>query len=488
MRVLKVAPVLACAWFAGCTMGPDYKRPEVVVPDRYARAPLAAASAPAEASDAARLDTAWWTGFGDPKLDELIRTALDQNLELQVAALRVQKYLAVLGVAEAALWPKADYGASRSRDTLSQNRQVPLAIGTDPVDNNYEVAIRASWELDLWGRLRRANEAASAQLLAAEENRRALVLSIVAEIASNYVRLLTVDRQIQLIEARLASWNESLGLLKVKLDGGRISELPVLNAQLQIDDLEASLPQRRMEAEQLENALAILVGQPVGPLVRQASLDDLRLPPIPAGVPAQVLVQRPDIRRAEQQLIAANAAIGVAKAQYLPTISLTVHEGFASNELSKLSKLTSNFASFGISLLGPLFDAGRISSEVKGAEADQQAAAVGYVQAVQVAVREVEDSLVWHRRQRELRDARRRQLSGLTTKVEVTQARSDGGVAEPADVLQADRDLLEGRQAVAVTQRDEALALISVFKAMGGGWSVADHVPSAVQISKSDHE
>ena len=504
MATLRRLPLLAAAaaLLAGCTtLGPDYERPVVELPAAYGRAapavgpqhpdarPLAPeAPQPAPTGPAELVDTTWWAAFGDPQLDALIVIALEENKALRLAAHRVEQLDAALQVSRAARMPQVGYQAGASRDALSQNRMVPLAPGVDPVGNNLQIGVAASWELDLWGRVSRANEEALANLMAAQENRRALVTSIVGEVAAAYVQLLTVDRDIELLEAVIASRRESVRLLERKFAGGRISELPLAAARIELANLLTGLPAKRREAATLEHVLSVLVGRHAGPVARGRTLDTLALPAIPAGVPAQVLAQRPDVRASEQALVAANARIGVARAQYLPAVTLTGRYGFASADLGRLLSLSSNVSSFGAALLGPIFDAGRIDGMVREAEAGQRAAATDYLRTVQTALREVEDALVWHARMAEQAQARAAHVQALADQAALVRRRVDGGVAELIEALGAERLVLEGQIAQGQTRRDQALALVAVYKALGGSWGVADHMPADLRVGAKNHD
>ena len=490
----------------GCMMGPDYKRPDLVLPPTLnARAPAASAAAPAasaakaEAAGSDRatssdralaamppmatggaelLDTAWWSGFGDPHLDALIATALAENKDLKAAAHRIDQFAAYLQISKSAGLPQAGYTASRTRDTLSENRQVPLVVGAEPVSNNYEFSFVASWELDLWGKLRRADEAAYANLVASEEARRAMAVSLVSELTAGYIRLLSLDRELSLLRQTIASLRESLKLAEDRFAGGGSGEQPVVHAQILLQDRQSEVPEKQAQITQLENKLSALMGRNPGRIERAGTLADLAVPRVPAGLPADVLVQRPDVRRAEQKLIAANAKIGVAKAQYLPTIALTGSTGQASTELSTLMLLTSNFGSFGVALLGPLFTAGRIEGQVRDAEAGRELAAVEFAASVQTALNEVEDALAAHARARELAILRAAQVTTLREQRAVALRRFDGGYSGYFEVLEAERGLIAGLQLLNQGRREELTTLIAVYKSTGGGWGLPDVVAS----------
>lgn len=493
LRPLPLA-LAAAALVAGCSTGPDYQRPALDLPAAWR--PLPDAAAPAASGPLAAvppagkelLDTAWWQAFGDAELDALVNAAVENNTDLRLAALRIEQLDAALQVSKAAGGPQAAAAAARTRDTLSENRQVPLAVGTRPVDNAYSVSAGVSWELDLWGKVARSNEAAYAELVASEETRRALMQSIVAEVARGYTRLVTLDRQLVTLQATIASLEESWRLAQAKFDAGGSSELPVLGAKAEWQSRQAEVPALQSEIATLENALSALAGRNPGAVARGRSADALALPRVPGGLPADLLAQRPDVRKAEQDLVAANARIGVAKAQYYPNISLTASSGFASNELSKLSMLTSNFGSFGVELLGPLFTSGRIAGQVKQAESLQQQAALQFAKAMQTAVREVDDALVQQARSGEQVQLRGVQLDTLREQERVARRRYELGVGMYGDVLQAQRAVLAGQQQVADSRRDQMQALIAVYKAMGGGWRLPDVMAARPNSQKTTDE
>jgi multidrug efflux system outer membrane protein len=502
----------ASGLLAACApMGPNYQRPPVSLPEAWlapaqgtaaasanASAAAAAGSAPRGAAPAVAeappvgaadlVNTAWWKALGDPQLDALIQIALDENKDLRIAAYRIDQFDAMLQVSKSAGGPQVTVAAQRSRDTLSQNRFEQLNVNTPPVGNTYQISGAINWELDLWGRIRRADEAALAQLLASEESRRALVLTLVSNVASTYVRLLGADRDLAILRRALASREETLALLEKKYKGGGVNELPVLKARAEVEEGRADLPPKETEIKLLEHALCGLLGRNPGPIPRGRPIEDLQLPAIPGGLPADLLTQRPDVRQAEEQLIAANAEIGVAKTQYLPRIGLTAQSGFASDELSKLLELTSNFGTFGVFLLGPIFTSGRIAGQVREAEAIQRQKAVTYVLSVQTALREVEDALVANRNVYQRFVLQARQIEALQEHKASALRRYEGGRSSYLEVLEADRGIYTAELQGNETLRMRYIALIGVYKAMGGGWSVADYRPADSSIIGTAHE
>ncbi|MCD0417976.1 efflux transporter outer membrane subunit [Rubrivivax sp. JA1024] len=472
--------VLAAAWaLAGCTLGPDYRRPALDLPAHHA----AAAPEPAPAARQA-LDTAWWSGFADPALDTLVQDVLANNPDLRIAAHRVEQLDAFLQVSRAAGQPQVGYEGQRTRDTLSENRQVPLSRGTEPVDNNYTVSGSIRWELDLWGKLRRADEAAFANLMAGQEGRRALEMAMVAKAASGYLRLLSMDRELELLRRSVQVEADTLALAQSRFANGGSSELPVLHARSQWQQRAAEVPAKEAEIQALENALGALAGRNPGPLAR-GTLDALKLPPVPAGLPAELIAQRPDLREREQVLVAANARIGVAEAQFYPTIGLTSSSGFASAELGRLDELRSNFGSFGLHFFGPVFSGGRLGGQVREAEALQRQAAVDFVRSVQVALHEVQDALVARQKielQAGLRDDN---VAVLERQRQVALRRWELGRDDYFQVLEAERALASGLQLQNQTRHARADALVALYKALGGGWSLPDPSAATAQTTTS---
>jgi len=318
--------LLACS-LAACMMGPNYHRPAVDVPPAYR-------FAMAEAGETA--NTTWWQQFQDPVLDQLIADALAHNLAVQIAAANVEQAAAVLTQAKAPLYPQASYGAEGAKQRGSETGATPVPSYVPNPQTSYQVLAGASWELDLWGRIRRLSEAARAQLLATEEARRGVILSLVASVANGYVQLRAFDEQLVIARRTKDAYGESVRLFELQHKHGLKSKMTVEQARTQYETAAAAVPQIEAQIAQAENALSVLLGRNPGEVPRGRSIVDLALPPVPAGIPSAVLEQRPDLRQAEQILVAANARIGAAKALYFPTISLTGAYGTASSDLDKL--------------------------------------------------------------------------------------------------------------------------------------------------------
>lgn len=447
---------------AGCVLGPDYQRPQVPLPPAWH----------ADASTAADLaNTAWWKAFGDPQLDALIDAALDANKDLRIAAYRVQEYDAKLEVSSSQEYPQASYTLGGQRIHRSQEIPELMRIGAPVGYNEFNVGLNVSWELDLWGRVRRANEAARAELLSTEAARRGVMLSVVSGVATSYVELLGLDKQLLLARQTLKARQDEVDLLTKKFHGGSATRLSVEKAQSLVAETEAQIPDIERQISTVENALSVLVGRNPGPIAR-GSITDFKLPPIPQGVPSDVLTRRPDIQAAEQTLVAANARIGVAKAEYFPTISMTGMLGLASDDLRWLGAKTARTGELNRSVLGPIFSGGRIEGDVRQAEAVQKEMLETYLKAVQTALQEVEDALVFRAKSGEREKAFERHEKALEEVARLARMRYEGGESTYLDVLDADRDVFEAQNQLAQGRRDEFLALVSVYKAMGGGWMV----------------
>ena len=452
---------LTLGLLTGCTVGPDYKRPDIDTPSSWR----------VDYQGAADLaNTAWWDAFQDPILNDLIQTALHENKDLRIAALRVEEFNARLTIARADLFPQLGYGASATHDKLSENRQVQLTRNTSTTNNSFEFNANMSWELDVWGRLRRSSEAARADLLSIEENKRAVIITLISDIATSYVQLLSLDKELEISKLTVKSREESLRLSEHKYTGGAISALELEQMRSIYQEVLAIIPEQERQIALLENALSVLLGRNPGPIARGRRLETLAIPPVPEGIPSDILVRRPDVLQVEQDLIAANARIGVAKSQYFPSISLTGLFGYASTELNDLLQNASSFGIGGGTIIGQIFTGGRISSQVKETQAIQQQQLVKYLQTIQTAFREVEDALVSHQKFSERLKLENQRVNTLENYARLADKRYEGGYSSYIEVLDAERTLY----AAEITQVEVRLnlysALIAIYKAMGGGW------------------
>ena len=445
----------------GCmTVGPDYKRPAIDTPVAWRF----------EEKDVRDLaNTAWWQQFDDPVLNGLVSTALEQNKDLLIATARIEEFFGRYFSTRGDQFPSAGGNADAFRQRLSE-KGFSRFDGKDNPYNQYEAFLNAGWEIDFWGKYRRATEATRAELIGTEDGRRTVVLTLVSAVAAAYVDIRSLDKQLEITQRTADSRKGTLELFQLRFQNGIISEVDLSQAESEYEDALARLPDIERAIGQTENALSVLLGRNPGPIPRGLPLDALILPAVPAGVPSELLERRPDIRRAEQLLIAANARIGVAKSLYFPTISLTGAFGTVSTDLSNLFTASSRAWNYGVPVSVPLFTAGRIGGEVKAAEAAQQQALYGYQQAIQNAFREVDDALLDRGKSGQRLDALSRQLKALNNYARLARMRYDEGYTSYLEVLDADRSLFNVELAHTTSQNVLFRSLINIYKSMGGGW------------------
>jgi multidrug efflux system outer membrane protein len=443
---------------AACTIGPDYQRPEIASPPAWTVSYETAAGL---------ADTAWWERFEDPALNQLIDTALKENLDLQVAAARVDEYLGRLQTTRSEFFPQIGASGFASRQDETETGLIP---GDNSPYNYYEGTVNATWEVDLWGRIRRANEAARAELLASEEGRRAVVLSLTANTASAYIILRGFDRQLEIARDTEKAYAESLRIFNLRHQYGTVSQLEVSQVESQYEVARQAVPQYEAAVARLENLLAVLLGRNPGTIPRGKTIDELAVPGIPAGLPSELLTRRPDIVQAEQQLIAANARIGVARALYFPRLSLTGAYGTASIHSDSLFEGPSELWQISGDVLAPIFTFGAIEGQVRAAEAQQKQALLTYRQTILNAFRDVEDALVNTTKGREQLAAQTRQVAALSTYARLAKLQYEAGKTSYLQVLDADRTLFDGQLSQVQTQANTLGALVDVYRTMGGGW------------------
>lgn len=471
-----ITVLLTALALSGCMVGPDYRRPAADVPQTWRLEEK-------ETQNVA--NTAWWRQLNDQVLNDLIATALKENKNLLIAAARIEQYAAQYGVSRADLYPQisasVQLGQQMSSKVSGSNAVPP---GYHTVSGGQQAVLNASWELDIWGRIRRGTEAARAELLASEEGRRGVILSLVSSVATSYVNLRDLDRQLEIATQTAASRKKTLELFRIRLEGGVITEMELNQAQSEYEQALATTPQLQQAIARQENALSILLGRNPGNIPRGKGINDLKLPIIPAGLPSELLERRPDIRQAELNLIATNAQIGVAKAAYFPAISLTSFLGFASSDLSDLFTGPARVWKYSAPITAPIFTAGKIASSVKVAEAMQQQSLLQYQQAIQTAFREVEDALSDQNRTREQLAAQSRQVEALRQYATLARLRYDEGYSSYIEVLDAERTLFNVELGYTQTQGVLLQAIISLYKSAGGGWvteaeTLADHPGSS---------
>jgi multidrug efflux system outer membrane protein len=469
MRI--IVPVLVLG-LNGCLLGPDYVRPKIDMPQSFRF----------EYKDAADLaNTTWWEQFQDPVLDDLIAVALAENKDVKIAAARVDQFLGQFATTRAQLFPQVSGGLDAQRERLSQVGPVSLFPGTGPIFNQYSATLSVAWELDVFGNLRRQTEAARASVLASEEGRRATILTLVASVASSYINLRDLDEQLAIAQATTASRAESVRIFTLRFKGGEVAQMELAQSQSEYEAALATIPPLEAQIAQQENALSILLGRNPGPILRGREVGALALPGVPAGLPSDLLQRRPDLSQAEQNLIAANALIGAARALYFPSISLTGLLGTVSGQFSKLFTGPARVWSYAGSMVQPIFTAGSIRGQVQQAEAQQQQALFQYEKLIQVAFQEVADALISFQKSREQLVVQGRQVEALQTYSRLARLRYEGGYTSYIEVLDAERSLFNAQLSYTQTQGAVFTSIVNLYKAMGGGWVVeAEHMTETV--------
>jgi outer membrane protein, multidrug efflux system len=462
----RVTAVLAFGLaLAGCTLGPDYQRPSVPTPAGWRDG--------ATAVDPASLaDTAWWNLFQDEELRQLVQAALEANKDLRIAVTRVDQARAVLGVQRSAQFPEVNAGADATTNRVSENA-FPRGLGGDFA--RYSTTVDMSFEIDIWGRLRRATEAARAELLASEEAQRAVVMTLVSDVASAYLRLRELDLELEITRRTVAARRQSLGIVQDRFQGGLTSALDVRQAETDLASTAAQIPELQRQIAQTENQLSILMGRNPGDVSRGRPLTGQTFPPeVPVGLPSALLERRPDIRQAEEALVASNARIGVAKAAFFPQISLTGFFGVASVSLSDLFTGPSRIWQFGPTVTLPIFNAGRNRANLQLVEAQQREALLRYEQSIQQAFREVDDALVAHHRAREALAEQDTAVLASREALTIAELRYTSGLTSYLNVLDAQRTLLAAEVAQSRTLGVQLVAVVQLYRALGGGWG-PDH-------------
>jgi outer membrane protein, multidrug efflux system len=448
---------------SGCAVGPNYKKPVVSLPDSYrGLAPEEAAKTPSASIG----DQKWWDVFQDEQLRSLIRTALQQNYDARIAASRILAARAQLGITRADQFPSVSAGAAISDQRTAKGAFFP-AFETSTGQLN----IAAAWELDFWGKYRRATEGARANLLATEWARQEVIRRLVADTSSAYFQLRALDLELEISKRTLASRQESLRLTSLLADRGSTSLLDVRQAEQLVFTAGAEIPALEQQIEQQENFISILLGQNPGEVPRGLKLTEQPHPPeVPAGLTSSLLERRPDIREAEQQLVAANAQIGVARAAYFPQITLSGSAGFQSAALTQLFSGPAGAWNFGASLTQPIFTAGRIRSNVRLTEAQQQTALLFYQQTIQGAFRSVSDALIAYRKSREFRGQEELLFKSAQDSARLSHMRYSGGVTGYLEVLTNETNAFSAELGLVQAQLNELLAVVQLYQALGGGW------------------
>jgi len=454
-------PVFVCL-FVGCKVGPNYHRPNVQTPTQYRDLQE---DSKRQAQAASYADLPWWQVFQDPKLQELIRTALKQNYDLQLATERINAARAQLAVTRSSLFPQVS-GSANFVGGKESNFQTKFNFLTLTAD--------AAFQVDLFGRLRRATEAARAQLLATEDARQTVILTLVSDIASDYFALLQLDLALQITNETIKTQTDSVKLTTLRLQRGVATKLDVLQAQQTLDTANATIPDLERQIAQEENAISILIGDYPHDVRRGLPLIEQALPPeVPPGLPSTILERRPDIREAEQVLIAANAEIGVAKAQFFPNIALTGSGGGAFGRSSAFSNLMGTqlgIWSYGAQVNQPIFTGGGLKGNLNLAKSQDQQALIAYREAIQHAFGDVSDALIGYQKFHEVRVRQEASVADLQESVHLSTIRYQGGTTTYLEVLDGQRSLYSAELTLAGARGDEYQSLVQLYRALGGGW------------------
>src|SRR6266478_3438179 len=454
--------MLAPGFLAGCMVGPNYHRPVVQTPTAYRDL---GENRQAQAQAASYADLPWWQVFQDPQLQELIRTALKQNYDLQIATERINAARAQLAITRSNLFPQVQ-GNADFRGGKESNFQTKF--------NFLTLAGDAAFQLDFFGRLRRANEASRAQLMATEDARQTVILTLVSDVASAYFALLQLDLQLQITHDTVNTQVDSVRLTRLRLERGVATKLDVLQAQQVLDTANTQIPELERQIGQLEDALSILLGDYPHGVARGRPLVEQPIPPeVPAGLSSSLLSRRPDILEAEQNLIAANAEIGVAKAAFFPQITLTGTGGGAVGRSTVFSSLiNSNIGTWGAAaqLTQPIFEAGRLRGNLRAAESQHRQELIAYKYAIQRAFKDVSDALIGYEKYHQVRVAQETTVQDLSDSVSTSLKRYGGGIATYLEVLDNQRSLFSAQLTLAQDRGNEYQSLVQLYKALGGGW------------------
>lgn len=454
---------------AGCTLGPRYKRPEVPTP-----AAFRGDDSRPDHGAGSLADSEWSALFDDPALTQIVTGALQQNFDVRIAAERVLQARAIYRIARSDRFPTI--GASAGVTTAAASREGATALpeGVDRDVTYTEAGFRLSWELDVWGRLRRLTESARARYLATEEARRAIVTTLIGDVMETYLSLRSLDLEVEVARRTGSVATEGLRLTQARYERGVGTALDVRQAEQLLYIARGQVASAERAVAQTENALSLLLGRPPGEIERGRALEALNAPPaIPAGLPSTLLERRPDIRQAEQELIAANAQIGAAKAEYFPRISLTGVLGVQSRSLSNLLTGGAGLWSAGLGAAAPVFNAGRTGANVRYAEAVQRELVVSYQRAIYSALREVADALTGYRKTADQRAEQERLVEALGGAVRLSTQRYEGGIDNYLQVLDAQRNLFEGELELARLRQQELAWVVQLYRALGGGWTAA---------------
>ena len=467
--ILRIVLLWLMFVLASCKMGPDYARPDVPVADSFRMAE-------AQKDIESLANVPWWELYRDEELQRLIRVALEQNKDLKRAVATVDEYTARVLVAKTDFAPQMN--ATVNAPGFGNTRNVAFPGFPNPF--NYYVQGNLAWEIDIWGRIRRSNEAALGDLFAREENRRAVILQIVAGVAQAYFELRQFDLQLEIATRTLKAWDESVKLARARFRVGYINQLDVEQFEAEQANAAARIAELKRQMVQKENEISVLLGRNPTRITRGRALTEQVMPPlVPAGLPSDLLQRRPDVVQAELQLAAATARIGQSKADRFPKLSITGILGIASPQLNHLVANETFFGVAGASVAGPLFNAQVLGFQQEASEAQTGQAFAQYEQTILIAFREVEDALVAVTTAVEQTAAQERQVKALQTALRLANLRYTGGIANYLDVLIAQRNLFDAELSLASTRRLHLVSVVQLYKALGGGWLPASAVETA---------
>lgn len=462
----RLTPLALALLLTGCSVGPDYLRPSTWLPTAFSSA------APAPETVNPAVEARWWTLFGDAALNDLVDQALRSNADLRSAVARVEQADAAAREAGAAFFPAIDGQAGGSNSKLS-TKTATWSVNSPDILRTRSAALTTSYELDVWGRIRRSNEAARANLLASRYGRDAIRLSVAGLVTSTYLNLRALDARLVLTQESLRSREDSARLVKAQVDAGQVSPLDQYQADGALAALQAQQAELRRDRALAEHQLALLTGNPQL-TVAAGDLRQIPLPPLPpSGLPADLVDNRPDIREAEQRLVAANANIGVAKAGYYPKFSLTGSLGSESKTLSDLFGAGASTWSLGLGMLMPILDFGRTTARVDQAKAINEQSLIAWQNALQVAYKEVRDALVRLREDGEAETAQQVRVDNAQRALAIANTRYEAGYSGYLEVLEAQRTSNDALQAMIVSRQARLSAAVDLFKALGGGWREA---------------
>lgn len=457
-------PMAAVMTLSACAVGPDYKRPEIDEPEKR--------SISAKESQSLA-DLPWWNVFKDQVLADLIKTGLDENKDIRIASERVEEAKAQFGFTKADLFPKIDAKASAgTTEPTDKGYALPGEVMGDRSEV-YSLSANLSWEIDMFGRLRRATEAQKAVLLSTEDAKKAIMISVVANVASAYFEMRDIDNRLEVAKRTLESRLSSSKLIKTRFEGGVAAKIDYYQAEAEVYRTKTIISDLEKQMRIKENELSFLIGKNPRPIMRGKVLKDQQLvPQIPAGLPSALIERRPDILQSEQELVAANAKIGESKAMLFPRISLTGGYGYVSSDLGELTESPASNWNIAGNLVQPIFEAGKNLRRVEVSEAQQRQALLKYEKTIQQAFREVEDSLVSYQKTGERSQAQTGNVNSNREVLKLAESRYIGGVSSYLEVLDAQRSLFNSELEESQSVRDHLVSLVTLYKSLGGGWQV----------------